>query len=68
METKGDGVPSYPQPDLEAELVLPPAPTGYAAPTVRLAESTTSMSLWKLTWAWRQKVMGCLHIFNLIWK
>ncbi|CAL5354657.1 unnamed protein product [Camellia sinensis] len=27
----------------------------------------TSM-LWKLTWAWRQKVMGCLHIFILIWK
>ncbi|KAF5956259.1 hypothetical protein HYC85_003484 [Camellia sinensis] len=33
METEGDGVLAYLQPDLEAELVLPLAPTGHAAPT-----------------------------------
>ncbi|GMP82083.1 hypothetical protein CsSME_00036548 [Camellia sinensis var. sinensis] len=42
METKGDEVPAYPQPTLDAELVLPQTPTRYAAPVVRLAESTTS--------------------------
>ncbi|CAL5363084.1 unnamed protein product [Camellia sinensis] len=43
METKGDGVLTYPQPNLEAELVLPPAPTEYAAPAVWLAKSTTKL-------------------------
>lgn len=31
-ETEADGVPSYLQPDLDAELNLPSAPTGNAAP------------------------------------
>ena len=31
METEADGVPSYLQPDLDAELNLPSAPTGNAA-------------------------------------
>ncbi|GMP93013.1 hypothetical protein CsSME_00043017 [Camellia sinensis var. sinensis] len=26
-----------------------------------------TLMLWKLTWAWRQKVMGCLHI-RMNWK
>lgn len=32
MDTEGEGVPSYlqPEPDLDAELSLPSAPTGHA--------------------------------------
>jgi len=47
METEGDGVPSYLQPetDLDAELNLPSAPSGHAAPAGRVNQAEDELGL-----------------------